>query len=35
MFQLEVAERIVAKTGGDAYGRLAILSQWRATRASR
>ncbi|EGD59593.1 dimethyladenosine transferase [Novosphingobium nitrogenifigens DSM 19370] len=31
MFQLEVAERIVAKTGSDAYGRLAILSQWRAT----
>jgi 16S rRNA (adenine1518-N6/adenine1519-N6)-dimethyltransferase len=30
MFQLEVAERIVAKAGSDAYGRLAILSQWRA-----
>ncbi|MDE2404047.1 MAG: 16S rRNA (adenine(1518)-N(6)/adenine(1519)-N(6))-dimethyltransferase RsmA [Sphingomonadales bacterium] len=29
MFQLEVAERIVAATNGDAYGRLAILSQWR------
>jgi len=31
MFQQEVAERIIAKAGGDAYGRLAILSQWRAT----
>jgi 16S rRNA (adenine1518-N6/adenine1519-N6)-dimethyltransferase len=31
MFQLEVAERIVARSGSDAYGRLAILSQWRAT----
>lgn len=30
MFQLEVAERIVATTDSDAYGRLAILSQWRA-----
>jgi len=30
MFQLEVAERIVAKTGGGAYGRLAVLAQWRA-----
>ncbi|MCA0272932.1 MAG: 16S rRNA (adenine(1518)-N(6)/adenine(1519)-N(6))-dimethyltransferase RsmA [Proteobacteria bacterium] len=30
MFQREVAERIVAKPGDDAYGRLAILSQWRA-----
>jgi 16S rRNA (adenine1518-N6/adenine1519-N6)-dimethyltransferase len=30
MFQREVAERIVAKVGGDAYGRLAILAQWRA-----
>jgi 16S rRNA (adenine1518-N6/adenine1519-N6)-dimethyltransferase len=29
MFQREVAERIVAETNGDAYGRLAILSQWR------
>jgi 16S rRNA (adenine1518-N6/adenine1519-N6)-dimethyltransferase len=29
MFQREVAERIVAKPGGKAYGRLAILSQWR------
>jgi 16S rRNA (adenine1518-N6/adenine1519-N6)-dimethyltransferase len=31
MFQLEVAERIIAHAGDDAYGRLAILSQWRAT----
>jgi 16S rRNA (adenine1518-N6/adenine1519-N6)-dimethyltransferase len=31
MFQLEVAERIVAATGSNAYGRLAILSQWRST----
>lgn len=30
MFQREVAERIVAKPGDDAYGRLAILAQWRA-----
>ncbi|GGO90617.1 16S rRNA (adenine(1518)-N(6)/adenine(1519)-N(6))-dimethyltransferase RsmA [Stakelama pacifica] len=30
MFQREVAERIVAKPGSDAYGRLAILSQWRS-----
>ncbi len=30
MFQREVADRIVAKAGTDAYGRLAILSQWRA-----
>ncbi|MGC6399388.1 16S rRNA (adenine(1518)-N(6)/adenine(1519)-N(6))-dimethyltransferase RsmA [Sphingomonas sp. FW199] len=29
MFQREVADRIVAKAGSDAYGRLAILSQWR------
>ena len=29
MFQKEVAERIVAKPGDDAYGRLAILAQWR------
>jgi 16S rRNA (adenine1518-N6/adenine1519-N6)-dimethyltransferase len=29
MFQREVAERIVAKPGGKAYGRLAILAQWR------
>jgi 16S rRNA (adenine1518-N6/adenine1519-N6)-dimethyltransferase len=31
MFQREVADRIVAETGTDAYGRLAILSQWRST----
>jgi 16S rRNA (adenine1518-N6/adenine1519-N6)-dimethyltransferase len=31
MFQQEVAERIVAKPGSSAYGRLAILSQWRST----
>lgn len=30
MFQREVAERIVAQPGGKAYGRLAILSQWRS-----
>lgn len=29
MFQKEVAERIVAKPGDDAYGRLALLAQWR------
>lgn len=29
MFQLEVAERIVATPGTKAYGRLGILSQWR------
>lgn len=29
MFQREVAERIVAKPGGDHYGRLALLAQWR------
>lgn len=29
MFQKEVAERIVAQPGGRAYGRLAILAQWR------
>ena len=29
MFQLEVAQRIVATPNDDAYGRLAILSQWR------
>ena len=29
MFQKEVAERIVARSGEKAYGRLAILSQWR------
>ncbi|MGJ3649821.1 16S rRNA (adenine(1518)-N(6)/adenine(1519)-N(6))-dimethyltransferase RsmA [Sphingomonas sp. GlSt437] len=31
MFQREVADRIVAKTGEDAYGRLAVLAQWRST----
>ncbi len=30
MFQREVAERIVAKPGSKTYGRLALLSQWRA-----
>ncbi|PKP85222.1 MAG: 16S rRNA (adenine(1518)-N(6)/adenine(1519)-N(6))-dimethyltransferase [Alphaproteobacteria bacterium HGW-Alphaproteobacteria-2] len=30
MFQREVAERIVAAPGGKAYGRLAVLAQWRA-----
>ena len=30
MFQKEVAERITAKPGGKAYGRLAVLSQWRS-----
>jgi 16S rRNA (adenine1518-N6/adenine1519-N6)-dimethyltransferase len=29
MFQQEVAERIVAKSGSAAYGRLAVLAQWR------
>jgi len=31
MFQKEVAERIVAGPGGGAYGRLAVLAQWRST----
>ena len=30
MFQREVAERIVAAPGSDAYGRLAVLAQWRS-----
>lgn len=30
MFQREVAERIVAQPGSKAYGRLAILAQWRS-----
>lgn len=30
MFQREVADRIVAKASTDAYGRLAILAQWRS-----
>ena len=33
MFQREVAERIVARPGGKAYGRLAVLSQWRCDAA--
>jgi 16S rRNA (adenine1518-N6/adenine1519-N6)-dimethyltransferase len=31
MFQREVADRIVAGAGDDAYGRLAVLAQWRAS----
>ena len=31
MFQQEVAQRIVAAPGGSAYGRLAVLAQWRGT----
>jgi 16S rRNA (adenine1518-N6/adenine1519-N6)-dimethyltransferase len=31
MFQKEVAQRIVARTGDESYGRLAVLSQWRST----
>jgi 16S rRNA (adenine1518-N6/adenine1519-N6)-dimethyltransferase len=31
MFQLEVAERIVAKPATGGYGRLAVLAQWRAS----
>jgi len=31
MFQREVAERIVAKPGSKAYGRLSVLAQWRGT----
>ena len=30
MFQKEVAERIVAQPGSDAYGRLSIAAQWRS-----
>lgn len=30
MFQQEVAERIVARPGSGAYGRLSVLAQWRA-----
>ncbi len=33
MFQREVAERICAAPGGKAYGRLAVLSQWRSNPA--
>jgi len=31
MFQLEVAQRIVSQPGSSAYGRLAVLGQWRST----
>lgn len=31
MFQQEVAQRIVAKSGSSSYGRLAVLAQWRST----
>jgi 16S rRNA (adenine1518-N6/adenine1519-N6)-dimethyltransferase len=31
MFQKEVAERIVAAPGSEAFGRLAVLAQWRST----
>ena len=31
MFQKEVAERIVAREGSNAYGRLAVAAQWRAS----
>ncbi len=31
MFQKEVAQRIVAAPGSDAYGRLSVLAQWRST----
>lgn len=31
MFQQEVAQRIVAAPGSDAYGRLAVLAQWRSS----
>jgi 16S rRNA (adenine1518-N6/adenine1519-N6)-dimethyltransferase len=31
MFQLELAQRIVAEPGSGAYGRLAVLAQWRST----
>jgi len=30
MFQLEVAQRIVSQPGGSAFGRLAVLAQWRS-----
>lgn len=33
MFQLEVAQRIVAQPGAGAYGRLAVLAQWRSKAA--
>ena len=31
MFQREVADRIVAPVGSDAYGRLSVLAQWRSS----
>ncbi len=31
MFQKEVAQRLVAPAGGDAYGRLSVLAQWRTS----
>ena len=31
MFQQEVAQRIISEPGGGAYGRLAVLAQWRST----
>jgi 16S rRNA (adenine1518-N6/adenine1519-N6)-dimethyltransferase len=31
MFQREVADRIVARPGSEAYGRLSVAAQWRAT----
>jgi len=31
MFQKEVAERLVAQPGSDAYGRLSVAAQWRST----
>jgi 16S rRNA (adenine1518-N6/adenine1519-N6)-dimethyltransferase len=31
MFQQEVAQRIIAEANDDAYGRLAVLAQWRST----
>jgi 16S rRNA (adenine1518-N6/adenine1519-N6)-dimethyltransferase len=31
MFQKEVAERIVAAAGSDAYGRLSVAAQWRSS----
>ena len=30
MFQLEVAQRIIAEAGSEAFGRLAVLAQWRS-----
>ena len=35
MFQKEVAERIVAQAGSDAYGRLSVAAQWRCAAADR